>query len=597
MVELSSGLPGPARRETQNAAQKGRKDTIVSSANDRLQSVLSSRNHSSVELAQVSVHWFTTLLPEARSVIMLLAENTDRVSVLAADVALKSARDAIFSLHAEAAPRAALGKTEVVQAPFAGELRRRLPWSAEIGERRSLVSCRALPQIANGAVVCVFHAPGATQLVEGTLESLAELLREPKRASSPDPAIYSVISRAKREWERTVDALDQLVLLLDRKGAVVRANRTVERWGLGSVCDVRGSSVHDVLHPKCLELSCRLARLLSCRWKQVRAEGATSFELYDPQLEKALQLTLQPISETEGRRDTSDTSFGVVVVKDVTELHQTQRKLQQLNDELEVRVRERTKQLQTINRDLREQIAWREVAERELQESRDELARLSQQLIDTQEGERRRIALELHDSLGQSLGALKYSLERYIAVNANPALGDADRVLDAAIKQLQRAIHDARSISMSLRPSLLDDMGAVSAVRWLCRWFGETYVDIHVINDCRLTDSEIPERLAAPIFRIIQEALNNVAKHASARNVLVMLRRTGTGLSLEVRDDGVGFDPEARGPAEQRLGLIGMRERATMTGGKFMLLSGPDVSTQVRVDWELGEADGGPGSR
>ncbi len=198
---------------------------------------------------------------------------------------------------------------------------------------------------------------------------------------------------------------------------------------------------------------------------------ATSFELFDERLEKALNISLQRIPQEDDNRE-SDPNHGVVVVKDVTALHQAQHDLQTLNDELEQRVRQRTDELEATNSDLRDQVARREVAERELQSSRTSSPTCPPNFFmrrkKTNDGD---IALNLHDSVGQSLGALKYLLERVVALSQKPAPGDAEKALDTAIRQLQRAIHDTRSMSMSLRPSLLDDMGAPSAIRWLCGWF------------------------------------------------------------------------------------------------------------------------------
>jgi signal transduction histidine kinase len=227
------------------------------------------------------------------------------------------------------------------------------------------------------------------------------------------------------------------------------------------------------------------------------------------------------------------------------------------------------------------------VVERELQSSRDELARLSARILRAQEDERRRISLELHDSVGQSLGALKYLLERFVALSEKPAPGDAERALDAAISQLQRAIRDTRSVAMSLRPSLLDDMGAASAIRWLCRWFKETYVDIHMMQECDIDDASVPQHIAAPMFRIAQEALTNIAKHSCARNALVSLRRSNNTVAIEVRDDGVGFDTDRADSSSQRLGIVGMRERAALSGGRFYLTSEPDIGTQIMAEWEV----------
>jgi signal transduction histidine kinase len=368
-------------------------------------------------------------------------------------------------------------------------------------------------------------------------------------------------------------------------------NRTLERWKLGRVTEVHGKDAHSLLHPKCKQSPCPLKRILEAAWQRVAELQGRYFKVTDAQLKRTLRVALQPMA-VEGQLSTSGDSFAVLVVADFTELHQAQKELRVLNEQLEARVRERTEQLQDRNRSLRDQIARAEVAENEVQLSRDELARLSEQLMQTQETERRRIAIELHDAVGSSLGAVKYSLERASEMTRFPELGDPAEVLAQSIERVQHAIDEARSIAMNLRPSLLDDMGVVSAVNWYCRQFGETYVDLHIIADCQITDAEVPERLATPIFRIVQEALNNVVKHARARNALVFLGGAGQKLVLEVRDDGVGFDKSStRAGGSTGLGIVGMRERASITGGKFSLISGEDVSTRVRVEWALSESD------
>jgi signal transduction histidine kinase len=532
---------------------------------------------------QAVVKWMTTTLPEACNV--LVAVRGGVVDVLAADVALRGKSAGTFAVVPGSPFHEASLRPGVHHQPLRSEFRRQLPWDAELGERRRAVACVAVPQLGPKAVLAVFYNPSSKRTVDQTL---ATLLAVAELNEIPDPAVYNVIRKAKREWERTVDALDEIVFLVDRRGIVRRANRTVERWGLCNVSVAPGRTSHEILHPACADPKCRLARLLSCRWKELRAKGSASFELTDEDLGRTLRITAQDIAHSRSAGDDVDANFGVIVISDVTQLHFTQRKLQQLNDDLERRVQARTQELEASNTELRAEIARRQVAEQKLEESRNELAQLSARLLDAQECERRRIALELHDSIGQSLGALKYSLERFVVVRRDPSLGDKERVLQSCIEQLQRAIHDTRSISMSLRPSLLDDMGAVSSVQWLCRWFGETYDGIHTHLECRVKDADIPEPLGTPIFRIVQEALNNVAKHAQARNVLVTLRRVDRTLCVEVLDDGVGFDASMPGrDTEPRLGIVGMRERATMSGGSFQIASGSDVSTTVRAAWEL----------
>jgi signal transduction histidine kinase len=546
---------------------------------------LSQDGQTAAALAQASVRWMTMLMPDARVVILTLQPGT-RARVVVADAAL-IAHAADFELDAESPLRSALTSDKIVHSPLYTNLQRQLPWSAELGHQRTRVASLAVPQVAPHTLITVFHGPESARVVEAALASLAVLL-DNAIPTSIDANNQRSISRAKREWERTVDTLDAVVLLVDAQSRILRANRAIERWQLGTVSGVRGTSVHSVLHGDCHEPTCRLARLLSHQWKRPRTPHPSSFELFEERLAKNVEVTFHSTLPDSAEDDDLDASVGVFVIEDVTELHKTQRKLQQLNDGLEMRVKNRTAQLQASNHDLREQMTRRKIVEQELQTSRDELARLSEQLLKSQESERRRIALELHDSIGQSLGALKYSLERVIAIRNEPELGDAGEALDAAVRQLQCAINDTRSISMNLRPSLLDDMGAASAVKWFCRQVDQTFIDIDVITECSAKDADVPERLAAPIFRIVQEALNNVVKHAAARHALVSLSRRGTALTVEIRDDGVGFDAEAKSNV-QRLGIVGMRERVAMTGGSFAVESGTGIGTRIRATWALTE--------
>jgi general secretion pathway protein G len=142
---------------------------------------------------------------------------------------------------------------------------------------------------------------------------------------------------------------------------------------------------------------------------------------------------------------------------------------------------------------------------------------------------------------------------------------------------------------MNLRPSLLDDLGAVSAVRWFCREFSEVYPLVQIHTDFAVTDGAVPAALATPIFRTVQETLNNIARHANAGNVFVSMRSSDSQLTLEISDDGIGFDPEQARTAtlDGGHGLSGLRERAAKTGGTFSLQSRVGCGTVVRVSWPL----------
>ncbi len=217
----------------------------------------------------------------------------------------------------------------------------------------------------------------------------------------------------------------------------------------------------------------------------------------------------------------------VLVVTDQSALYRAQDALERLNSSLEERVRARTQALADANRDLRNEIIRREQAEVALRGSRNELVALSEQLIGAQEGERKRIALELHDSVGQSLSAVKYTLERGMELLRQPQLGNPAAVFQLAVQRIQETAESIRSISMNLRPKILDDLGAASAVQWFCRDFAEIYPSLTVVAELGVNDGQVPDRLATVVYRSVQELLNNVAKHAGAKQVLVKLSHRG----------------------------------------------------------------------
>lgn len=386
------------------------------------------------------------------------------------------------------------------------------------------------------------------------------------------PAVHSAIARAKQEWECTVDALTQVVCVLDSERNIVRANRAIETWSLGRVREVHGRNLHSLLHPRCDGRHCELCRLLDEAWAELIATGSADFELRDPVLERVLSATLRIMpSATQEAAAKPAGDLAVIVLSDITELHNIQVDLEAMNEQLESRIEART---------------------HELNASRDELSMLSAQLMSAQENERKRIAQELHDGIGQSLSAIKYCMERAVELTQGEWPNAPCDLLKTTIVRVQQTIESTRSIAMNLRPSLLDDLGAVSAVRWFCREFNEVYAPIRIHTDLAVTDGSVPESLATPIFRTVQESLNNVARHAHASNVFVSMHSNDSELSLEISDDGIGFDPQhiRNASAEGGHGLSGLRERANKTGGTFSLRSRRGCGTVVRVGWPLRSA-------
>ncbi len=388
--------------------------------------------------------------------------------------------------------------------------------------------------------------------------------------SAHTPGVHAAIARAKLEWECTVDALPDLICLLDRGGQVLRVNRVCERWNLGSIADVLGRGLHDVLHANCGAAACQLKESLRTGWLSLQGGGPAEFELRDALLERALHVTLRRM--TPGPASTATEPLAVAVVADVTALHLAREALSTINLELESRVRVRTDALGEANRDLQNEIVRREAAEQALRRSRNELATLSRQLITAQEMERKRIARELHDSVGQQLSAIKYSLERGAALMQQARPHDSQPILQRAIASLQDAMEEIRGIAMNLRPAVLDDLGAASAVSWFCREFAQSYPDLTLREAVAVVDADIPERLSTSVFRSLQELLNNV---------------------LEVTDDGVGLEASVSSASMRSgRGMRNLRERAEMTGGQMRLQPGAaGVGTQARIEWQLGPGE------
>jgi PAS domain S-box-containing protein len=205
---------------------------------------------------------------------------------------------------------------------------------------------------------------------------------------------------------------------------------------------------------------------------------------------------------------------------------------------------------------------------------RERLQALSHQLVAVQEAERRRIASELHDEIGQSLTGLKLVLEM---ISRLPV----DRMLDR-LREAQVAVTDlmayVRELSLDLRPAMLDDLGLLPALLWhFDRYMAQTNVRVifkHTNIRCRF-----PAEVEIAAYRIVQEALTNVARHAGVDEVIVQIWADSTLLSLQIVDRGRGCDPQAALSAHTSSGLAGMRERALLLGGQLTILSGPGTGT------------------
>jgi PAS domain S-box-containing protein len=237
-------------------------------------------------------------------------------------------------------------------------------------------------------------------------------------------------------------------------------------------------------------------------------------------------------------------------------------------------------------------VVFRDITERRtvletLKRSEERLKYLSEELLSTQEKERRQIAKDLHDSIGSSLAAIKYKVESIVAAQGQDL--SLVQLLTPVITWAKNAIKEVRRISQNLRPAVLDDLGLVVALSWFCREF-ETTFSIGVQIQTDIMENDVPEPLKIVIFRIMQEAMNNSAKYSQADQIIVRLLKRDDVIEMAVEDNGRGFEPDeaaSRQGSQKGLGLISMRERAEFSGGSFNIESGPEKGTLIKASWTV----------
>lgn len=220
-----------------------------------------------------------------------------------------------------------------------------------------------------------------------------------------------------------------------------------------------------------------------------------------------------------------------------------------------------------------------------IRDQEESLRQLSLQIMTAQETERGRISRELHDGIGQQLTAMKYILE---SIRNSAKSGTTEKLMDGIQEARDLAtqiIQDLRNISLDLRPTMLDDFGLQPTLEWFVKQYRTRY-ELEVALECDPRVTEIPQETATATYRIIQEALGNVAKHAKANSVGVRLALRGETLEIDVKDNGVGFDLSGlhqKQTTQGCSGVLNMKERAHFLGGEFRLETAPGKGTKLTL--------------
>jgi signal transduction histidine kinase len=251
-----------------------------------------------------------------------------------------------------------------------------------------------------------------------------------------------------------------------------------------------------------------------------------------------------------------------------TARRRAQAELQKAHDTLEKRIAARTAQLL---------------------ESRARLWVLSRKILEAQENERKRVAKEIHDGISGNLAAIKICLEeRLHRMNGTPPEGEIS--FEKIISIINDTIQETRRISAHLRPSMLDDLGLISTIEWFCRRFERYHPQIGVERRLEIEEDEVPEQLKIVVYRILQEAMHNVAKHSEADRVHINLVKSGRELKFSVEDNGCGLDFVRINTTDDPMsgnGLANMRDRAEICGGNLEIVSAPQAGTALHLSLPL----------
>jgi signal transduction histidine kinase len=225
-------------------------------------------------------------------------------------------------------------------------------------------------------------------------------------------------------------------------------------------------------------------------------------------------------------------------------------------------------------------------SEEELGKTREQLRDVSFKLLLAEETERKRIAQEIHDGIGQHWSTVKLRVERILSRLSQEIATPLEDILPI----IKVGIEETRRIQMNLRPALLDDLGILATISWFCREFKKAHPAIRVETKIDAQEDDISHPVKSVIYRVLQEALNNISKHSKTVLVNLTFQKKEGAIEFIIQDQGQGFEVNAVLSSknyEKGLGLSGMKERTHLSGGSFSIESTKGVGTTIRASWAI----------
>jgi two-component system CheB/CheR fusion protein len=413
-------------------------------------------------------------------------------------------------------------------------------------------------------------------VIDGVVITFSDITKL-KLAEAERERLLTAVQQARLFAERIVETVRQPLLILDVNLCVRSANRAFYQTFQVAPAETEQISFHNLGSGQwdSPALRARLGATLTQRTALEEFEVTATF----PHIgRKTMLLNAYTIEQPLDRAPTI-----LLAIEDVTERIRSVAALQAAHDALESRVQKRTRELTEVNAALQAEISEHKQAEQARQ-------LLLRQLVTAQEEERRRIARELHDQMGQDLTVLMLGLKmlRDSASDDSPT-HEHVAPLQALATRIGREV---RTLALQLRPPALDDLGlATTLANYVEEWSARVLVavDFHTIG---MAEQRLPSSIEIALYRLAQEALTNILKHAQATSVSLIVERRVDMVQMIVEDNGAGFDVMAAqrsAHTEQRLGLVGMNERVAQLSGTLTIESTPGRGTTVFVRMPLGD--------